>query len=68
MGYEGRRGRLQCHESHHGRLKDRRGPLKSSVYILTNYVEVGETKIDAAATKNAPGVPRGVKEGPWGPF
>ena len=33
-----------------------------------DHVEVAETKIDAAAAKNAPGVSHGVKELPWGLF
>ena len=33
-----------------------------------DYGEVAETKIDAAAAKNAPGVPRGVQDRPWGPL
>ena len=31
------------------------------------HMEVAETKIDAAAAKNAPGVPQGVQDRPWGP-
>ena len=32
-----------------------------------DHMEVAETKIDAAASKNAPGVPRGVQDRLWGP-
>ena len=33
-----------------------------------DHVEVTETEIDAAAAKNVPGVPHGIKELPWSPF
>ena len=40
------------------------------IFIYLNYlgVKVAETEINDEAAKNAPGVPRGVKERPWGPF
>ena len=39
----------------------------SAVSILNRPVEATETNIDAAAAKNAPGIPRGVQDRPWGP-
>ena len=39
----------------------------SAVSILNRPVEAAETNIDAAAAKNAPGIPRGVQDRPWGP-